>query len=172
MEKRINVLLERYLIKFKDDIKKKVTELNFQDNHNSNELIGFVYEYERLLFVKEDFLKRKRLQNIIPDDNRCMAKKSCNEQCTRRRKIDSDFCGTHSKYTMAISNDNSLTKSVIVTAKEIGGIVYYIDDIQNIYRTEDILNEIVNPSVVGRYIKSIDGIYQITTLGNYSTPSL
>lgn len=157
MEKRINHQLEKFLIKFKDNIKNKITTLQFDDSEKSNELLEFVYDYERLYFSKDDFIKRKRIQNIIPENNRCMAKKSCNEQCTRRRKINSEYCGTHSKYVSECST--SITKTLEVLAKEIEGIVYYIDDFKNVYRTEDILNEKENPQIVYKYEELPDGKY-------------
>ena len=102
MEKRVNQQLEKYLLQFKDHIKQKVTELGFEDKTKSNELLEYVFEYKRLSFTKDDFIKRKRVQNIIPENNRCIAKKSCSEQCTRRRRSDSEYCGTHSKYASQI----------------------------------------------------------------------
>ena len=47
MEKRINQLLEKYLIQFKDNLKKKVAELDFEEKTKTNELLEYVYEYER-----------------------------------------------------------------------------------------------------------------------------
>ena len=151
MEKRVNQQLEKYLLQFKDHIKQKVTDLGIEDKVKSNELLEFVYEYERLSFTKDDFIKRKRVQNIIPENNRCIAKKSCNEQCTRRRRSDSEYCGTHSKYTAQTDGDTVLTKSVEVVAKEMEGIVYYVDEFQNVYRTEDILNDKENPKIIAKY---------------------
>jgi hypothetical protein len=151
MEKRINPLLEKYLIKFKDDIKQKATDLAFDDKSKISELLEYVYEYKRLVFTKEDFAKRKRVQNTIPDDNRCIAKKSCNEQCTRRRKDGSEYCGTHYKHVGQVENNTDSTKKVEVIAKEMEGIVYYVDQFKNVYRTEDILNEKMNPTVVAQY---------------------
>jgi hypothetical protein len=160
MEKRINQLLEKYLIQFKDQIKEKVTHLEFEDKTKSNELLEFVYEYQRLQFTKDDFTKRKRLQNIIPDNNRCIAKKSCNEQCTRRRKDDSEYCGTHFKYaSQAERTTPTGIKKVEVIAKEMEGIVYYVDEFQNVYRTEDILNEKENPKLVAKYEQLAGGRY-------------
>jgi len=159
MEKRINQILEKYLLKFKDNIKQKVTSLSFEDKNKSSELLEFVYEYERLLFIKDDFIKRKRLQNIIPEINRCIAKKSCSEQCTRRRKINSEYCGTHSKYALQMEGTATKVKNIEVIAKEMEGIVYYVDEFKNVYRTEDVLNEKENPSIVYRYEELSGGGY-------------
>lgn len=86
MEKRVNKRLETYLTSFKDDIKNKITELNFTDKTKTNELLEFVYDYERLVISKDDMTKRKRVKNAIPNMNRCTAKRANGEQCTRRKR--------------------------------------------------------------------------------------
>ena len=161
MDKRMNSLLEQYLIKFKDDIKLKVTSLDFLEKSKGNELLEFVYEYKRMIFTKDDFVKRKRVNNIIPENERCNANKSCNERCTRRRKDESEYCGTHYKYENTDGVDASLVKKMDVIAKEMEGIVYYVDDFKNVYRTEDILNEKDNPQIVAKYEQLANGRYII-----------
>jgi len=159
MEKRMNTLLEKYLIQFKDHIKQKATEVDFTEKSKIHDLLEYVYEYDRLVFTKDDFTRQKRAQNTIPEDSRCIASKSCNERCTRRKKTDSDYCGTHHKNTPAEGQDP--LKKVEVIAKEMEGIVYYVDDFQNVYRTEDILNEKENPQVVAKYEQLQGGRYLI-----------
>ena len=159
MDKRMNVLLENYLIHFKNHIKQKATELDFLEKSKVNDLLEYVYEYERMTFSKDDFVKRKRVQNTIPEDFRCIANKSCNDRCTRRRKEGSEYCGTHHKYTTTEGQDP--VKKMDVIAKEMEGIVYYVDDFQNVYRTEDILNEKENPQVVAKYEQLAGGRYLI-----------
>jgi hypothetical protein len=39
-----------------------------------------------------------------------------------------------------------------VFTQEIQGILYYIDNDENIYNTEDIINKVTNPRKVGKYI--------------------
>lgn len=159
MDKRMNQQLEKYLIQFKDHIKQRATELGFSEKSKLNELLEYVYEYERLTFSKDDFIKRKRVQISIPEDSRCIANKSCNERCTRRKKDGSDYCGTHYKHT-SIEGQDTLKKMDVI-AKEMEGIVYYVDDFQNVYRTEDILNEKENPQVVAKYQQLAGGRYLI-----------
>ena len=159
MDKRMNVLLENYLIHFKNHIKQKATELDFSEKSKVNDLLEYVYEYERMTFSKDDFVKRKRVQNTIPEDSRCIANKSCNERCTRRRKEGSEYCGTHYKQSTPEGQDP--VKKMDVIAKEMEGIVYYVDDFQNVYRTEDILNEKENPQVVAKYEQLAGGRYLI-----------
>ena len=98
MDRRANKKLELYLTIFKDDIRNKSVNLGI--NHdNINKLLQYVYDYERLSFSKDDFIKRKRVKNSVPLNDRCCAKRANNEQCTRRKKDDNIYCGTHLKGT-------------------------------------------------------------------------
>jgi hypothetical protein len=155
MEKRLNAQAETYVIQFKDSIRRKIAELEFTEKGKVNDLLEYLFELPRLTFSKEDFAKRKRIQNTIPVENRCNAMKSCNERCTRRRKDGSEFCGTHTKNTPHGEFQNGeckpcAKKTVEVVAREINGIVYYVDEHHNIYRTEDILNDKENPQVIAK----------------------
>jgi hypothetical protein len=162
MEKRINDLTKQYLSKFKDDIRNKIVEYELGEAPRINELLEFVYEYERLSFEKDDFAKRKRVKNAVPLANRCNARRANGEQCTRKRREDCEFCGTHYKGTphgLATQvNDAGVTESqeiikLDVFAEEIGGIVYYIDKTQNVYKTDDILQSKLNPSIIAKWEK-------------------
>jgi hypothetical protein len=170
MEKRLNTKIESYITGFKNDIRNKAIELNKEPNNdNMNLLIEYVYDYNRLIIDKEDLNKRKRVKNSIPCENRCLAKRANNEQCTRRRKNCSDFCGTHSKGTphgLIDSNIecNSKNKVIEVYAQEISGIVYYLDNYNNVYKTEDIMLNKENPEIIGKYEKNSNE-YTIPNLG-------
>lgn len=162
MEKRINKKIETYVISLKNDIRDKINELNFNEKDKINGLIEFVYDYNRFALVKDDLNKRKRIKNSIPSLNRCSAKRANGEQCTRRRKEDCEFCGTHTKgipngmmLNEKCSNDDSIQK-VEVFAEEIFGIVYYIDKFNNVYNTEDIMQEKQNPKIIAKYKKEND----------------
>jgi len=172
MEKQLNKQIDSYLVQFKTDISKKMSELRFEEKQKINELIEFIYEYKRLQLEKEDVLKRKRVKNAIPNANRCIGKLANNEQCTRRRKKDSDFCGTHIKGTPngCIKVDECgecNLKSMEVSAKEFNGIVYYVDPMNNVYKTEDVLAEKQNPQIIGTIIKrnGMDIIELTTSVG-------
>jgi hypothetical protein len=169
MEKRLNKKIETYVTSFKDDIRNKIATLNFEEKDKTNELIEYVYEYERFLLIKDDLSKRKRVKNSIPCSNRCSAKRANGEQCTRRRKDNCEFCGTHSKGTPngLITNTDLETvqlQKVQVVAEEISGIVYYIDAFKNVYRTEDILKGKQNPEIIAKCIHE-NGRYTIPSLG-------
>ena len=60
-------------------------------------MLQFIYDYEGLILNGSDFIKRKRVKNEVPLVNRCCALRANKEQCTRRRRKDSEFCGTHIK---------------------------------------------------------------------------
>lgn len=152
MEKYLNKQIEEYTIEFKNEIRNKILSLNFEEKHKANELMEFIYEYKKLEFGKEDITKRKRNKNIVPECNRCNALLMNNEQCTRRKKEDGDFCGTHIKGTpngILKQNNQLQMHRVEVVAKEIHGIVYYIDDKNRIYNTEEIMAGKENPTIVG-----------------------
>ena len=50
MEKVINSRIDEYMIEFKNEIKKKITDLHLADNQfqQTNELLEFIFEYRRL----------------------------------------------------------------------------------------------------------------------------
>jgi hypothetical protein len=158
MEKRLNVKVENYITSFKSDVCSKINVLCFEDKSKMSELIQYIYDYERLSLQKDDFVKRRRIKNAIPNSNRCNAKRANGEQCTRRRKCDEEFCGTHSKGTphglinAADSNETS-NITIEVSAVEVMGIVYYVDEINNVYNTEDVMNGVNNPRIIAKYVK-------------------
>jgi hypothetical protein len=168
MEKRLNTKIEEYITKFKDEIRNKMIALNMEDKSKGSDLLQYIYDYDRLCLQKDDFVKRKRVKNSIPNSNRCIAKRANSEQCTRRRKTDCEFCGTHSKGTphgvIQSNSSTNVTHKVELFATEIRGIVYYLDSMNNVYKTEDVLDARENPRVVAKYVK-IGDTYTIPELG-------
>jgi hypothetical protein len=169
MEKKINARCDSYITTFKDEIRTKVIELDFEETVKPklNELLEFVYEYDRLAFNKDDLSKRKRIPNSIPNQNRCNAKRADNKQCTRKRKDGYEFCGTHSKGAPNGLVDETCgvcTKNLSVNAVEIMGIVYYIDKFNNVYKTEDILSNKVDPEIIAKCV-NINGKVCIPEFG-------
>jgi hypothetical protein len=157
MEKRLNKRIEQYVIQFKDDLRKQITEINFEEKDKINGLMEYIYEYNRLILTKTDFVKRKREKNIIPDLNRCNARRANGEQCTRRRKENCCFCGTHQKDAphglMDSDTDTKTTQTLEVFPVDIKGIIYYLDNYNNIYKVTDILALKENPTIIGKYVK-------------------
>ena len=161
MEKRLNKKLEGYITSFKDSIKEKATNMGMIKNSEVNQLLQYIYDFDRLSFCKEDFQKRKRVKNFVPIFDRCCAKRASNEQCTRRKKEGSEYCGTHLKGTPhgIVDNQNepkNTTQKVEVYAQDIQGIVYYIDKNNNVYQAEDIVSNKLNPKIIAKYVKCGD----------------
>ena len=163
MEKKLNKSVETYLSNFKNYIKDLVLSQDLEQA-KAAQLIESIFNYKRLEFTKEDVSKRKRIKNAIPGLNRCCAKRANGEQCTRKQKEGYTYCGTHVKGTPhgIISTDDNIESQLIkgeVFAKEIHGIVYYIDKYNNVYKTEDILNNKQNPEIIGKCNKTDNGQY-------------
>jgi hypothetical protein len=160
MERRINKKIENYISEFKENVKNKASELGILGKDIG--LVQYMYDYERLILVKEDFQKRKRVKNAVNLSDRCCAKRANGEQCTRRRKdLSIEFCGTHLKGrphgTCDLEKDAFKKASegtkVEVWAQDIQGIIYYIDKSLNVYQVEDIMQGKVNPKIIAKYIK-------------------
>ena len=159
MERRINKKIEAYITNLKDDIKLKADHLGLANDLNLSQLVQYIYDYDRLTLSKEDFLKRKRVKNVVHLSDRCCAKRASGEQCTRRKKIDCEYCGTHMKGTphgiMDSQHDNKpTTQKIEVIAKDIQGIIYYIDNNFNVYQAEDIIVNKVDPKIIAKYVKN------------------
>jgi hypothetical protein len=70
-----------------------------------------------------------------------------------------EYCGTHIKGTphgiMENQEENVLnTTKIEVWAEDIKGIVYYIDKLNNVYDTGDIIKNKVNPKIIAKYVKN------------------
>lgn len=157
MKKNIQKKTNEFFKKFKNDIKNN-NELS------KDKLIQFIYDYPTISFDDEDFKKRKRIKNKIPVCNRCIAIKSSNTQCTRRKKENSNFCGTHMKGTPhgTVNNINvDAEKKISTHTIDINGIYYYVDDNGNVYDPTDIHKNIKNPKIIYKYTKNDDDSYSI-----------
>ena len=161
MERRLNKKTETYITGFKDSIREKATQMGMATDSQMNNLLQYIYDYERLCFTKEDFQKRKRVKNVVPFFDRCCAKRATNEQCTRRKKEESEYCGTHMKGTPhgVIDNQNDAkptTQKIEVFARDIQGIIYYLDNNNNVYQAEDIITNKLDPKIIAKYVKNGD----------------
>lgn len=167
MNTKINKKLDAYISGLKTDVRNKADELGITNTPEVSKLLTYIYEYNRLTFEKEDFMKRKRNKLGINACERCIAKRSNEEQCTRRKKKDSDFCGTHVKgiphgicEQINIPQTSTINK-IEVRVQDIGGIMHFIDLNQNVYQTEDVLMNKKNPKIVGRCITNANGEYEV-----------
>jgi predicted ATP-binding protein involved in virulence len=174
MEKKINKKIAEYISTFKNDIKEKAELINTEENL---QLLQYIYDYERLTITKDDISKRKRVKSNVPCSERCLALRSCSSQCSRRRSVSSYYCGTHKKgiphgslscseasetqtQSVPVAESESEAKAkassecgkkVEVCAHEIDGIMYYLDNIKNVYSPEDIHMQKYNPTKIGTY---------------------
>ena len=169
MEKRINQIIETFIVKFKHDIRLQVANGEFEETEKIVNILEFVNEYPHLVLKKEDIVKPKRVKPEISIHYRCNAKRANNEQCTRRKKEGHEFCGTHAKGAPnGLYNEDTATAQNIrkleVQAVEIHGIVYYIDATENVYSPEDVLSQKQNPVIIAKY-QLHDGVYSIPELG-------
>jgi hypothetical protein len=156
MERRINTKIGSYIRQLKDDVKSKLQDLDL-DQDKMFGILNYIYTYDHLTIEKSDLQKRKRVKNVVPFCDRCKAKRANGEQCSRRKKNESEFCGTHIKgipHGQIQKDSNSVEdkkKKITVWAEEIMGITYYIDDNNNVYSPGDIMNNTENPGIIAKW---------------------
>ena len=144
MESRLNKKSETYINEIKTELIKKVSELKHENTEDKiNDIIIYLNSTRPMEITKEDFMKRKRTKNSVSLSERCIAKRANGEQCSRRKKSE----------TNVVSHKE-------VWCEDIGGILQYIDNDGNIYKHEEVMNNVVNPSIIGKY-EIIDGNYSI-----------
>jgi len=158
MEKRINQKIDAFVAGFKNDMMKYVDDKEFDCKY---EIINYIKSYKGLQLTKQDFVKRKRVKNVVPYYDRCTAKKACGSQCTRRKLKDCAFCGTHNKsQPYGVMEEDAVEKSgvkkVSVWAQDIKGIIYYLDNEGNVYDPSDVINNRKNPKIIAKYTKEDD----------------
>jgi len=168
MEKRIVSKTETYMSKIKNDMIQHIMTICI-DNDKKKEIMQYVIDYPRLTLTNDDFLKRKRVKNNVPHCDRCLALRANNEQCSRRKKDDNEYCGTHMKgvpygVVSGVSNSVNELKKIEVCAQEIRGIYYYIDKNNNVYSTSDVISNKECPRVIARYTLT-DGVFNIPEFG-------
>ena len=156
MEKRVQNKVNTYFKNLNNDL---IDWCNTNKDNNDyisyESIIEYLNSKEQICLDITDFQKRKRTKNIIPQFTRCCAKRANGEQCTRKRKEDITYCGTHEKNrphgTIEDIKENLNIKKKEVWLQDINGILYYIDNDNNIYNNEDILNNVTNPEVLYKY---------------------
>ena len=159
MEKRINKKISNQFQLFKtkliEQLKYNNININPSTPNNHYELITFIYNFPTIQITKEDLIKRKRVKNNVPLCYRCCALRANGEQCSRRKKENEKFCGTHIKGIPHGEVSNKPVKpthrKVQCWIQEIQGISYYIDENKNVYNHQDIVNNVVNPNIISKY---------------------
>lgn len=172
MERRINKKVQQYQHDFKTAIKQYMETNNStvvkNETNITSDFLKFVYDFENMELAKEDFVKRKRVKNYVPQYERCTGKRANGEQCTRRKKTEECFCGTHIKGTPhgvvvdMLPDDSNTTQKIEVWVQEIKGINYYIDIANNVYLPGDILSNNNNPRKIGIWNVNENGEYNIS----------
>jgi hypothetical protein len=168
MERNIKVKIDSFSLNFKQNMKTWLNDKKVIDSDGidiTQEFIQFIYDYETLVLESDDFKKRKRIKNQIPNYERCCALRCNTERCTRKKKKDCEYCGTHNKGTPYGTIDDvgksDKVKKISIWLEEINGIHQYIDENQNVYSTED-MNEGINPPrIISNWIKDSTGKYKI-----------
>jgi hypothetical protein len=132
MESRINKKITFYVNDMKDGIinqMKIMKDSTLDIDSQYDTIMSYVVNYKLLLLHKEDFNKRKRNKNVVNDCEKCKAKRSNGEQCSRRRREGFDFCGTHCKgtpYGIIGEEENRNTKQKCeLIGEDIDGIITY-----------------------------------------------
>jgi hypothetical protein len=165
MEKRINDKITDSNKIFKQNITKWFTEHGHRVTANSDgrdatsDFLKYIYDAEHVAITSDDFQKKTRIRSDVPDTIRCCAKRANGEQCSRRKKDDSDMCGTHSKG----SHKQQLTKKIKLSIIEYKGIHYHIDNQFNVYSPEDVLNAVDQPRIIAKWYYDNDGSVTINT---------
>jgi len=158
------------MLQFKKDIQTKIEALGLLEIAETGELLQYIYDYSPLVIGKADFQKRKRIKNHVPLSYRCSAKRANGEQCTRRKRVGGEFCGTHVKGTPHgifenVDSDSVNIENIEIWVQEIKGIFYYIDENGNIYDHEDVLTNNSKMDVIAKYVVDAAGNYTIPELG-------
>ena len=175
---------EEYIIQFKNDIQSKIRALEVI-NHASTEaerdkireFMEYVYEYPKLVINRQPPHAKPSSNGKSPSvsqakletDQICIAKRSDGQQCTRKKKKNCDFCGTHAKIVQMQAEKQTASDAVAVhkmeiSAEDIHGIIYYIDKYNNVYHTEDVLEGVENPRIIAKATKHGNYSYTIPEL--------
>ncbi|GAF79481.1 unnamed protein product [marine sediment metagenome] len=170
-ETKLNASIQQHFGDFKNKLREQI---GIQPSPSG--IMDFVDSYEFPVLVEEDYSKKRRVKNPIPFHEKCTAKAANGEQCSRRKKKGSEFCGTHNKARPhgiitppqedgKNEGENVVKKEIEVWLEDINGIMYWINDVGTVYHPDDIRNNIENPRVIAHYEKNVvDGeeVYKIS----------
>jgi hypothetical protein len=173
MQKRVQKKTDEYFQDFKLQIKSQLQQdfpfigtntksLDFTTKQEDfiktkiSSLLQLVYDYNNLQFNNSDFQKRKRTKNSIALHKRCKACKANKSQCTRRKKDNELFCGTHLKgqphgIVGSTPEDTPKIKQIQISIQEISGILCHLDKEGNVYDPQDIHQNLKNPRIIAKY---------------------
>lgn len=168
MERNIITKVHNYTNEFKDNLQQWIEKNNCKimigEEDKTNDFVQYMNDFPNIELCKQDFQKRKRIKNSVPDYNRCIALKFNGCRCSRKQKHDgTQFCGTHMKGspygTIEQKVQQDKVEKIQLWLQDINGISRYIDSTGNVYCTEDIMNSMENPRVIGKYMKNDNDEY-------------
>lgn len=141
MENRLKKKMSGYINHLKDDIAQEYMKSHSDvDEEQKGKFLEFIKNYAHLQLEEDDFSKRKRVKNHVPEYDRCNAKRADGTQCTRRKKSDSTFCGTHIKGRPHGScGECSVGRRVELSVCKVRGINHYMNGDQ-MYNVESVLS--------------------------------
>ena len=95
MEKKVRSKIDDYILNFKKNIKDIIDKndcviLNKEGKDITNTTIEMIYDFKQIDLTKDDFQKRKRTKNVIPNYERCCALRLNGDRCTRKKKDKED----------------------------------------------------------------------------------
>jgi len=158
MEKRIQAHVEQTLVAYKNEVRTII----MNDVLSKKDKLTQVFNIQHEEFCLNDFMKKKRARNVIPDEERCCAFRADKMRCTRKRKDGNEVCGTHMKgVSNGMINESTPAvnmKTVDIWTQDIGGIIYYIDANNNVYCSNDIMKSSTSPKVIGSCTND-DGVF-------------
>jgi len=152
MEQQLNKKFEEYIIKFKQSIQSKLTEVGGITPATINEIMEYIYDYDRLIYTKDD-TKQKKTKEDKPPFEKCIAILPNGTQCNRKKKKNLQYCGGHLDLNGLNNNspEQEEFRQIDVYSENVGGIIYYVDKYYNVYNTEDVMNNKQNPEVIAKY---------------------
>lgn len=164
-QSKLNALINGFMDEFKRELSDKL-----QSGESNSTVLEYIQRYQPPIITEEDIMKKKRVKNIIPFHDKCIARRANGEQCSRRKKKGGNFCGTHNKACPhgtisleSITAENSeiaqgvVKKHIEVWLEDINGIMYWINNEGAVYHPDDIRNNIENPRVISHYEKIENG---------------
>jgi hypothetical protein len=171
MEKNLKAKIHSHYNNYKDNIRSWIEEGEFKfvdlnNNDRTQDFINQVNNIQHYELTKEDFKRRTRLRTVIPKHSQCRAVRLNGEQCTRKKKLNCDYCGTHLKGLPKgeVEEDKSAcleAPRIEIWIEEICGIHKYIDNSGNIYSTDDIMENVKNPRIISKWKKNEKNEYII-----------
>ena len=156
-ESKMNDSIHKQFEQFKKDVSQRLLA-----NHSHQSILDFITPYNLTPLSSADYMKKKRVKNPIPFHEKCLAKRANSEQCSRRKKDESEYCGTHSKTRphgiVTVKDDTTpdgkpqiVKKEIEVWLEDINGIQYWINDSGVVYDHADIKENKENPRIIAHY---------------------